>query len=338
MEQRDHRQPDLLHRSGRLLAAAKGCESAIISARHDVRAQISVRAQRALGLPRGPAGVEDRCLVIRSDFDLGQFGSGQRAVIARCPDNVLEPLAASGFTARDEHGFQFGQVAAMRNDPLPSFGIADQKFTARIGQSERQFGPGPPGVERHADRSDRRGGEKGHRPFGQVAHGERHTVALLHPARTQFRSQPGDRAEPAFVAYPFVFVDREGALAMRTGKQRHLPEVRRGVLPNACRHPANIDGFHLEALARCSQALDTLRSGHGRPARRRHEIDRTREVVHGIPLILASAGESLSNVLSKPAWRLCASRLRSKGMRVARTDEIAIRAKQKHRYARRGER
>ncbi|KNH02167.1 dna methyltransferase [Qipengyuania citrea LAMA 915] len=63
-----------------------------------------------------------------------------------------------------------------------------------------------------------------------------------------------------------------------------------------------------------------------------------REIIHGSPLP-ASVGESptLSNNRSNPAGPRRASRLRSKGMRVARTDEIAIQAKPKHRYVRRGD-
>src|SRR3546814_7716009 len=62
--------------------------------------------------------------------------------------------------------------------PIVAVGIDDQKLRSRIANAIGQFGAGPPGVERHRDRPDRRDREKDHRPFGQVAYCEGDTVAL----------------------------------------------------------------------------------------------------------------------------------------------------------------
>jgi hypothetical protein len=128
------------------------------------------------------------------------------------------------------------QFRTMGNDALPPVGIGDQDMCAAIRQSEGQFVALPPGVERHRDRAENRGGEQGHRPFGQVAHGNRHAVPLAHAQFRQMGGERGDRAMPGIERNPLRAIDKERAVPVLAGQGGQSAEMRQGVLPHARRH------------------------------------------------------------------------------------------------------
>ena len=85
-------------------------------------------------------------------------------------------------------------------DALPPLVVADQQLGARVRQPVGKLVPRPPGVERHANRPDGHRGEEGHRPFGQVAHRQRHPVAR--PEALVWALERGSRS--GRVAYQFA--------------------------------------------------------------------------------------------------------------------------------------
>ena len=193
VEQRDHHQDGARLRRGRHLAPAQRGLRAAEGAGQDIGGKIAVRAQRALRASGGSAGVEDRGGIVRNDSGVRQGTVGKRRIAVRVADHVLQQTGAfrcCGVLVRaaHQHMRQPRQLRAMGNDALPPVGIGDQDMCATIRQSEGQFVALPPGVERHRDRAENRGGEQGDRPFGQIAHGNRHAVPLAH---AQFRQMGG---------------------------------------------------------------------------------------------------------------------------------------------------
>ena len=267
VEQRDHRQRDLSARLGERIAAADDRARHGIAGRQDVGHEIAMRAERALRLAGGAAGVEDRGLVLRVQRGIGQRARGQARPILRDADHLFQPLCTvqRGGDAADEYAAQTRQLRAERGDPLPPLVIGDQHGGARILQAIGQFLARPPGVERHGDGAGHGDGEEGDDPFGQVAHRQRDAVALLHPARGEIGRQRRDRAELRIIADPLVLIDRRQPLAMRLRQRDERGHVRRRVLPHARRHAADRHRLHLELRARRGQHRFGFLHRHGGP-------------------------------------------------------------------------
>jgi len=184
---------------------------------HQVRADVAVGAERALGLPRRAGGVEDRGLVVGVERHVGGCG-----VLGRRSDHILEALEARRGPARGARHHRRPQV-----EP------------AEIRRQHR-------GALRVAEPED-------HRPLGVVPHGDRDPVALAqapvlqHPAR-QGRHHPVMLGE----VHALVLVDEEVQVPVEPAAIEHRPQAGRGVLPDARRYAADLrlDDFEEGAGAR----------------------------------------------------------------------------------------
>ncbi len=169
-----------------------------------------------------------------------------------------------------------GQFRHYGADPLPPLGVADQHAAARMGEPVAQLGIGPPAVERHDDRAETGRGEESDRPFGQVAHRQRDTVAAADAQPPQLVGECCGGAEPRLIADALVLIDDEGARTV--GCARHPGEGgERGrlVLPGTRRHAPDRHRLHFEDFARRAQpCLDRGQRRH-RPMRRQRD-DRPR--------------------------------------------------------------
>ena len=150
-----------------------------------------MRAQCSFWLAGRAAGVKDCCFVVRGNLAIGKFHIGQRCIVVRRADDILEPLGTLRrvIAARDKYRLESWKFRPVFHEPIPPLRIADEQFRTGIGEAECKFGTRPPGIERHADRPDHRRREECNRPFGQIAHRQRDPVALLDTARAEFASE-----------------------------------------------------------------------------------------------------------------------------------------------------
>ena len=269
MEQRDDQQADLGLRLGRHFAATQIGACGGISARHDVGAQVAVRAERALGRAGGAAGVEDRRIVLRHQRRFGgERDVGQARPVIRRADQVFElvdTLGQVGVPAADDGALKIGQVGQPLLQPGEAFAVEEQDLRPRIAQAIVEFAAGPPRVERDQDRADTDRGKEDHRPFGRVAHRQRDAVALHHPHLAQLSREVRGGAEIRLVGDALILMDGEDALAMGARQLEQRGQVRRGVLPHPRLDAANLDFFHFQLLAGRGHQRLGLRQRHLRP-------------------------------------------------------------------------
>ena len=275
MEQRNDRQIGFRLRQGQGIAPPKHRHRAIEGGGHYIGAEIAMGAERSFGIARRAAGVEDRRVIVGCDFGGGQIIIRQVGVAAWIADDLLQPDSIGVRIGRDaccDDRFQFRAAGKMRSDPLEPFGIADQQLRTGVGQPIGKFLPGPPSVQRNADRAHYRGGEEGDRPFRQIAHGQCNTVALADPASLQIGREYCHRAKPCVVGNSFILIDDESPVTMTATDLRHVAEARRSVLPDARRNAPDGDRFHREArIGRCQQ-VTAFAPAAGRPASRPRPI------------------------------------------------------------------
>ena len=154
----------------------------------------------------------------------------------------------------------------MRSQPVPSLGIADQNFGTRIGHAEHQFLACPPCVKRNDNRTDHRSCEECYRPFGQVAHCQRHSVAFVHTQILQLRRKICHGSVPVRIGHPLVIKDHELTLAKGFGVLCKCSERWQCIFPHASGYALNLDGLHFERhTGRTQSGLDIV-AAHCRPA------------------------------------------------------------------------
>ena len=252
MEQRDRHQAGAGAGRWRHFAPTHERRGGDVGARQDIGDQIAMRAQRAFGVAGGAGRVENRRLDIRVKIGLGQIAIGQCAISVRATDNRFQRDHARQ-TGRQPHAKHmperrnFGQ---QRHDPVKPLRIGNQHRRPRRVQPIGQFRPRPPGIQRHADRTQSGYGKEHHRPFGQIAHRQRNAIARLHPQPAQMLRQCRHGAEPAVERDAFILTDQEFARAMAAPDPRQGGQIRGRVFPRAKRAPMRVDNGHFERRAR----------------------------------------------------------------------------------------
>ena len=110
---------------------------------HQVRADVAVGAERALGLPRRAGGVEDRGLVVGVECHVGG-----RGVRSRRSDHILEALEARRGPARGARHHHRPQVepAEIRRQHRGTLRVAEEQRGARVFQAVFELLALPPGV------------------------------------------------------------------------------------------------------------------------------------------------------------------------------------------------
>ncbi len=164
-----------------------------------------------------------------------------------------------------DHGAEVRQAPEEGADPLDPLRVDEGHLGARVLEPVAQLLAAPPGVQRDDDGAGQRGAPEGHDPLGQVAHDDGDAVALFDP---EGGAQPvGQGAGDAVVlgeGRPLVLVDEEHVVAVA---ERHVDDgAQRGrrVLPDARRHPADVELLHLEELPGGGERCIGLRDRHRR--------------------------------------------------------------------------
>ena len=164
-----------------------------------------------------------------------------------------------------DHGAEVRQAAEEGADPLDPLGVDEGHLGARVLEPVAQLLAAPPGVQRDHDGAGQRGAPEGHDPLGQVPHDDGDAVALFDP---EGGAQPvGQGAGDAVVlgeGRPLVLVDEEDVVAVA---ERHVDDgAQRGrrVLPDAGRHPADVELLHLEELPGGGERCIGVRDRHRR--------------------------------------------------------------------------
>ena len=213
------RQPDPDRRFGKSVPPPQCLSGCGIADCNCIGCQIAMRTERTLGLPGRAAGIENGRWIIRRNACGREILVRQIGIIVGTANNIFKGTGRRcqlALAACHDDMFQICQIGKMRRNPVPSFGIAEQHAGLGILQSENQFLVGPPCVERHGDRPDRRRGKENHRPFRQIAHRQRNPVPLGYADSLQFHGKGGDRAIPVGIGDAFVFKNQKFAIAMAT--------------------------------------------------------------------------------------------------------------------------
>ncbi len=253
MEHGHHQQGHPLRRLGigdrRRLAAAHETTGGGDAAGHDVADDVAMRAQGALGLSGGARGVEDGGVVVGLEFDRRQGAVGQGGPVARVADHRFQMrhqrMGDLLVRARDIDPSKVRAIVQVFGQALETLGVEDGDLGSGIDQAVFQFRPGPPGVQRGDDGAQAGGREKGHRPFGQVAHGQGHPVALFHPLELELVGEGGDRLAKGGIGGALILIDHELAVAEGLAVQENIAQGRRSVLPRPRFHPADDQLLHL---------------------------------------------------------------------------------------------
>ena len=251
VEQRDHGQDRARRGVGDRLAAADEIARRREGAGEDVGGEVAVRAERALRVAGGAAGVEDRRGVVAGESDVRAGGCGERRPAGGAADEGFERGRALNRLGRprDDPFADARHVGAVRGEAAVAFGVDDDDARARIADAVAQFVAGPPGVERHRDRADRDDREEDHRPFGQVARCEGDAVALADAAIDERLCKRGGRAILRLEAHALVVEDRREALAVGAREVEQQAKVGGRVLPDARRDAADRRDVDLELAA-----------------------------------------------------------------------------------------
>ncbi|MCY1228230.1 hypothetical protein D9M68_675190 [compost metagenome] len=160
----------------------------------------------------------------------------------------------------------------MLQDAVEPLGIDDGHAAAGIGQAVFQLGAGPPRVQRRHDRACEQRAVERHRPLRQVAHRQRHAVALAHAVAHQRVCQRDGRAPEGIVGNALVLVDHEGAVAEGTGRVEQVAQRGGCVLPDGGGDAADHARLGLERRAGPGQPGMGLGQGHDRPVAGRLRI------------------------------------------------------------------
>ena len=214
MEQRHRDQRRLLHRRvgrGRHLAPAQ--ERAGLSAHRveEIRDDIAVRDDRALGLSGRARGVEDRGIVLRVERHRRQRTLGKRGPALGATDHIFKPTHARIgdllARSRDVDALQIRTVVDVLAQPLPAFGIRNGDLGARVRQAILKLWPRPPRIERCDDRTRMDRSPEGNRPLRQVAHDDGNAVTLLHAVGDQLVGKLHHRPAMGIEGDALVFID-----------------------------------------------------------------------------------------------------------------------------------
>jgi len=128
---------------------------------------------------------------------------------------------------------QVRTIRQMLAESLEPLAVEHCDFGSGIGQAVLQLRSSPPGVERRGDGAQRHDGIEGHGPLGQIAHDDRHPVALLDPVGGQGLRKGRHGAAEGLIGHPLVLVDQEGAAGMGEAGLEGGAERGRSVLPGA---------------------------------------------------------------------------------------------------------
>ena len=121
----------------------------------------------------------------------------------------------------------------MSSEPLVALAINDRHLGAAIVEAIHQLWAGPPGVQwrndgtRHHHRKERDG------PFRQVAHGQRHAVALFDTHALQRCRERQCRSRECIIGGSIVLVDEKSSRTETATEQEQVGECRRHVFPKS---------------------------------------------------------------------------------------------------------
>ena len=111
----------------------------------------------------------------------------------------------------------------LRTDALDSLLVGEEHLGAGVDESILDLGAGPPGIERHRNRTHRDDRTEGHDPFGVVTHVDRHAISGLHAiAIDEQRGHGINAGDDLGVGPALVLVDDEdvvGRLVAQAGEQ-----------------------------------------------------------------------------------------------------------------------
>ena len=227
-----------------------------------IGADVAVGEQRALGLPGGARGVVDRGIV------LGIQCAGRQFRGIRFGEHIVPGVnrrRQRAGTAHDDGGFQIRQCGQMRFEARQTFGVDHQQAAARVRQRVGEFAAGQPGVQRHDDGADRHAGPEHHRPFGIVAHRQRHAIAL---ADTEARRHGvGERGNPAVVlgvGMALAFVHQIVAFGELRRVREHRAQMGKALAPALGFDAPDVECLDREwRIWRRRQPLVQQRNGNG---------------------------------------------------------------------------
>jgi hypothetical protein len=197
-----------------------------------------VRAEHTLRRRGRARGVEDGGIVLGADLDRGQVDIGRDVT------EQLRQVSDAGAEAsrlRPSHqDVEPRQLLELGRQSVQSLLVADQDRRARVPQAVREFGTGPPRVERNDDGAGSRRSPKRHRPLGEVPHRDRDPIALPHAVPIHQLARELRRAPVVpFEGPVLLLVDEEVELAVGAALGKDRRQRRRCVLPNARRDPAD---------------------------------------------------------------------------------------------------
>ena len=155
----------------------------------------------------------------------------------------------------------------MLPQPVGPFAVAEDDLGPAVTQPVLELGARPPGVQRddHAAGGGRR--PERDRPLREVAHCDRHTVALPDAEAVDQRAGEGGRGPVVLgEAQLLVLVDDEGGLAVGPAQLEDRPQARWGVLPHSRGPPGDLHLLDLEQLAGSGEGGGGVGDGqcHGR--------------------------------------------------------------------------
>ena len=232
--------------------------------------RIAMGAKRPLGVAGGARGIEDRGIVFRLEQDRGHRPVGKIAPGVAGADHRLERRQLRAlkrlWAARDIDALELGALRQDRCDPLEAFGIDDGNACAAVTQGVFELGAGPPGIERHGDRTHQPGGKEAHRPLGQVAHRDHHAIALAHAVGLQGMRHGEGGAGELLEADPLVFIDEKNFFSVHAAGQKDLAHGGRRVFPDRLLATGDRDLGGLIGRAGRGHGRMRLLDAHRRPA------------------------------------------------------------------------
>ena len=206
MEQR-HRQQGALLDAGKLRkilelpAGTQDGPGAEKPAARDLVADVAMGQGGALWLPGGTGRVQDHREIVRHDVGRRQ----RRLALGDQGREIPGPLISLA-TPHDDDAAEPESRNRIR-EAVEALRVGNEYLAARVPQAELQFAPRPPRVERDGHGADRHGGPERDAPFGVVAHRDRDTVALRHPAVPyEMLGQQGNAPEMLGIAQSLVLV------------------------------------------------------------------------------------------------------------------------------------